>query len=248
MKNKDQWVPNKFVFRKGVLTASRNQSEVRAASRLVAGIVAGRYGARIPQYARGRLLDLGCGKVPLYEAYRSYISENICIDWENTAHKNEHLDATSDLSQRLPYGENEFDTIILSDVLEHIPQPEDLWREMSRVLTPGGTLLLNVPFYYCLHETPYDFYRYTEFALRRFAESSHFKVLELQAIGGVPEVLADVLAKQAQIIPMIGPGLAIALQSATSIFLKTGWGRKLSEKTRKSFPLGYFMVAEKIAS
>ena len=132
MKNKDQWVPNKFVFRKGVLTASRNQSEVRAASRLVAGIVAGRYGARIPQYARGRLLDLGCGKVPLYEAYRSYISENICIDWENTAHKNEHLDATSDLSQRLPYGENEFDTIILSDVLEHIPQPEDLWREMSR--------------------------------------------------------------------------------------------------------------------
>ena len=231
------------------MAASRNRSEVATGSRrLVADIVAGYYGAHIPQYARGRLMDLGCGKVPLYEAYRSYVSQTVCIDWENTAHKNEYLDATCDLTQRLPYGEHEFDTIILSDVLEHIPQPENLWREMSRVLNPGGSVLLNVPFYYWLHETPYDFYRYTEFALRRFAHSSHFKVLVLDAIGGAPEILADLLAKQAQVIPVIGQSLAIAVQSATTIFLKTGFGRKLSEKTRKTFPLGYFMVAEKIAN
>jgi SAM-dependent methyltransferase len=217
-------------------------------SRLFADIVAGYYGAYIPRYARGRLLDLGCGKVPLYEAYRSYVSENVCIDWENSPHKNEYLDATCDLTQRLPYGENEFDTIILSDVLEHVPQPENLWREMWRVLHRGGMVLLNVPFYYWVHEAPYDFYRYTEFALRRFADSSHFKVLVLDAIGGAPEILADVFAKQVQHIPVIGQGLAIAVQSAVRIFLQTGFGRKSSEKTRKTFPLGYFMVAEKIAS
>ena len=231
-----------------MLAASRNRREVGPGSRLVADIVAGYYGALIPQYARGRLMDLGCGKVPLYEAYRSYVSENVCIDWENTPHKNGYLDATCDLTQRLPYGKCEFDTIILSDVLEHIPQPENLWQEMSRVLKPGGNVLLNVPFYYWLHETPYDFYRYTEFALRRFADSSHFKVRVLGAIGGVPEILADLLAKQAQVIPVVGQGLAIAIQSVARIFLKTGFGRKFSEKTRRTFPLGYFMVAEKTAS
>ncbi|MGD0126618.1 MAG: class I SAM-dependent methyltransferase [Terriglobia bacterium] len=246
MQNKGKWVPSKFVLRKGALAASRNRSEVGAGSRLIADIVAGYYGAHIPQYARGRLLDLGCGKVPLYEAYRSYVTENVCIDWENTPHKNEYLDATCDLTQRLPYDDGEFDTIILSDVLEHIPQPENLWREMSRVLKPGGNVLLSVPFYYWLHETPYDFYRYTEFALRRFADSSHFKVRVLDATGGTPEILADLLAKQAQVIPVIGRGVAIVVQSATRVLLKTGLGRKCSEKTRKKFPLGYFMVAEKL--
>jgi hypothetical protein len=118
---------------------------------------------------------------------------------------------------------------------------------MWRVLRPGGKVLLNVPFYYGLHETPYDFYRYTEFALRRFAESAHFKVLVLDAIGGAPEILADLLAKQVQAIPLIGRGLAIAVQSTTSIFLKTGWGREFSGKTKRTFPLGYFMVVEKLA-
>jgi SAM-dependent methyltransferase len=183
----------------------------------------------------------------LYEAYRSHTSDNVCIDWENTPHKNGYLDAACDLSQRLPYGEAEFDTIIMSDVLEHIPQPEKLWGEMWRVLKPGGNVLLNVPFYYWLHETPYDFCRYTEFALRRFAEYSRFNILVLDAIGGAPEILADILAKQAQVLPIIGPGLAIGVQSVTNTFLKTGFGRKCSEKTKRAFPLGYFMVAERLA-
>jgi 2-polyprenyl-3-methyl-5-hydroxy-6-metoxy-1,4-benzoquinol methylase len=148
VKNKDKWVPSNFVFRRGVLAASSKGSEVGTGSRLIADIVARYYGDHIPRYARGRLLDLGCGKVPLYEAYRSYVSENICIDWENSPHRNEYVDAACDLNQRLPYGDVEFDTIILSDVLEHIPVPENMWREMWRVLKPGGSVLLNVPFYY----------------------------------------------------------------------------------------------------
>ena len=247
MKNKDKWVPSKFVQRQGVLAASRNRRDVGAGSWLVADIVAAYYGAYIPQYVRGRLADLGCGKVPLYEAYKSYVSESVCIDWENSPHKNEYLDATCDLTQKLPFREDEFDTIILSDVLEHIPQPESLWREMWRILNPGGCVLLNVPFYYWLHETPHDFCRYTEYALKRFAESSRFKVLVLNAIGGVPEILADVLAKQAQAVPVIGQSLALTVQYTTRIFLRTGFGRTFSEKTGKTFPLGYFMVAEKIA-
>ena len=76
----------------------------------------------------------------------------------------------------LPFGDSEFDTIILSDVLEHIPVPEHLWKEMARILSRNGKIIMNVPFYYCLHEAPHDCSRYTEFALRRFVEMSGLRL------------------------------------------------------------------------
>jgi SAM-dependent methyltransferase len=108
------------------------------------------------------LLDLGCGKVPFYARYREYVSETVCVDWSNSLHGNGHVDAECDLTQELPFADASFDTILLSDVLEHIPAPERLWREMARLLKPGGELLSSVPFFYWLHEEPYDYYRYTK--------------------------------------------------------------------------------------
>ena len=35
---------------------------------------------------------IGRGKVPLYAAYREFVTENICVDWNNSIHKNEYLD------------------------------------------------------------------------------------------------------------------------------------------------------------
>jgi SAM-dependent methyltransferase len=245
MKNKDKWKASKYVYRNGRLASSKNLLEVKAGSRLVADLVAVLYDTYIPQYARGKLIDLGCGKVPLFEAYKNYVTDNICVDWENTAHKNEYLDFECDLTKKTPFQDDEFDTLILSDVLEHIPQPEKLWQEMFRIIAPRGKIILNVPFCYALHEEPHDYYRYTEHALRRFAEQSNFTVLLLKPIGGTPEILADILAKHLQFIPFIGRCLAITIQSVTYSFIKSSVGKRLSEQTGKKYPFGYFLVAEK---
>jgi hypothetical protein len=116
---------------------------------------------------------------------------------------------------------------------------------MSRILTPGGRILMSVPFIYPLHESPYDYYRYTEYSLQRFAESAGFQMLLLKSIGGTPEVLADIIAKHIRFLPVLGPALAIGMQSLTLAFVRTDVGRKLSERTGKVFPLGYFLIAEK---
>ncbi len=245
MKNYDKWCPSKYVFKKGKLIASRDRNEVGVASRLMADLVANLYQKNIRQYAKGKLLDLGCGKVPLYSAYKEYVTENICVDWKNT---HEYLDFEHDLTNDLPFGDDEFDTVILSDVLEHIPQPEKLWKEMHRILSKDGKLIVNVPFYYWLHEKPHDYYRYTEFALKRFVDESEFTLVKLESIGGSPEVLADILAKHIQFLPIIGHPLAIFVQYVTAAFVKTAFGKKISAKTSKAFPYGYFLVAEKLKS
>ena len=45
----------------------------------------------------GYLLDLGCGKVPLYLIYKSHITDSICVDWGNSLHGNDYIDSECDL-------------------------------------------------------------------------------------------------------------------------------------------------------
>lgn len=246
MRNKERWQPSKFVIRQGRLIASRNPREVDVASRLVADLVASCYQPALAEHAKGRLLDLGCGKVPLYGAYAGYVIDNVCVDWGNSLHRNEYLDHEVDLTKDLPFRDSEFDTIILSDVLEHIPVPEQVWKEMARVLAPGGKVILNVPFFYPIHESPFDFHRYTEFALQRLAQGAGMEVMLLRPIGGAPEIMTDIFAKNVLLVPVVGRMLCLLVQSLTARFIRTRLGSKVSRVTGVRFPLGYFMVARKV--
>ncbi|MBN1765151.1 MAG: class I SAM-dependent methyltransferase [Sedimentisphaerales bacterium] len=245
MQNREKWKPSKFIYTKGKLVASRDEKELNLAFRLIATLTAEFYDRNLKQYAKGKLLDLGCGKVPLYEAYRDYVTDIICVDWDKSIYKNIYLDFELDLTKTLPFADNEFDTIILSDVLEHIPVPEHLWKEMARVLSRNGKLIMNVPFYYWIHEKPYDYYRYTEYALRRFVELSGLRVVQLKPIGGALEVMVDIFANNINRLPKLGRLLSRFAQWFTLRFKRTRYGKKLLEATSDKFPLGYFLVAEK---
>ena len=245
MRNHAKWTPSKFVYRRGKLVASRDKKEVRVGSRLMADLVARFYDNQLKKYASGKLLDLGCGKVPLYEAYRNLIQENICVDWGNSLHKNEYIDVEWDLTRKLPFPDEEFDTVILSDVLEHIPNPQNLWNEMARVLAKGGHIFVNTPFYYFVHEEPHDYYRYTRFALERYVQSVGLNLIYLQPIGGIPEIIADLLAKTFQKFSWPGTIIAAAVQAGVELFGRTVLGKNISKKTGQHFPFGYALIAEK---
>ena len=245
MNNRDKWTPSKFVYESGKLIPSRDPDQVGVGSRLMADLIAAVYDRELRRHAKGKLLDLGCGLVPLFLAYKDVIAENVCVDWPNTLHHNAYLDFECDLAQPLPFRGGEFNTIILSDVLEHIPLPAYLWEEMSRVLAVNGKILLNVPFYYWLHETPHDYYRYTEFSLRRFVGESGLRLLQIEALGGAPEIICDIFAKTVMTTPRIGPPAAMFAQWLTEAFIRTKAGKRMSERTRELFPFGYFLVAVK---
>ena len=243
MRHADRWIESKYVQRSGRLVASRNTAEVGVASRLITDRTAALYDQHLPHYARGRLIDLGCGKVPLFGRYRGLVDEVTCVDWPHSVHVGHHLDLEADLSQPLPYVDASFDTIILSDVLEHVPTPEALWLEMARVLAPNGHVLLNTPFLYGIHEAPHDYGRYTEFALRRFARQAGLEVALLLPIGGSLQVLADLLAKHLAHLPVVGNALASAVQGAVALLDRSRFGQRVTARTGSRFPLGYFLVA-----
>jgi SAM-dependent methyltransferase len=243
MKNEQQWRPTKFAFEAGRVSVGPEASD---ASWLVTQLVADAYGRHLAAQAHGRLVDLGCGTVPLYAAYRPLVSEITCIDWSGDAASTRHLDVAHDLNQPLPLDSNRYDTAILSDVLEHIRHPEALLAEVARILAPGGKLLLNVPFFYWLHEQPYDYFRYSEHALRSFIEQCGLRLVLLEGLGGAPEVLADVLGKHLNEVPWVGPVASRLLQrSAWAVARLPPLSRALAP-SRQRFPMAYFLVAEKL--
>lgn len=203
------------------------------------------YDDAIQNHVTGKLIDLGCGKVPLYDSYQANATEITCVDWAAPSEGENHLDFICDLSEPLPFESDRFQTIILSDVLEHVSEPQALWVELARILSPGGKLLMNTPFMYCLHEQPHDYYRFTSHALRRFAETNGFKVLHLEPIGGALEVLADITAKHLQFVPVVGKLLARGVQGFVFWLVNTGPGKSMSRKSKDVFPLGYGMIVER---
>ncbi len=248
MKCPELWRQSKYELHGSHVRASRNLTEVGPGSRLITDIVARFYSVAIPQFASGALLDLGCGKAPLYGLYSRYVQSVMLVDWPNTLHPNPHLDLIQDINDPLSMPSESFQTVIMSDVLEHVHSPASLIREVARVLVPRGILILNVPFLVGLHEQPHDYYRYTRFALERIITHAGFQILELRAIGGYLEVHADLLSKLLYRLPLIGPYAALALQYIAAAVVSTRVGAKLEARTREHFPLGYVMIASKRAS
>ena len=204
------------------------------------------YQDNIEKYISGRLLDLGCGSAPLYLLYRPLVSSIVCVDWGESKESVTYADYLCDLNLPLPFEDGSFDSIIISDVIEHIFNPHQLWSEMNRVLSRNGKILMSTPFFYCLHEIPNDYYRYTEYALRRHAENASLTIVILDQLGGSLEIVTDIVSKHLQVIPCLGRGLAIIFQYLIESFVnKTALGRRLSTVTGQRFPLGYFMVLSK---
>ena len=83
---------------------------------------------------------------------------------------------------KIPIKNNCADIIICTEVLEHLKYPNICADEIFRILRPGGSALLSIPFLYPVHADPYDFQRYTADGLRQLL--NQFNTVEITPMGG----------------------------------------------------------------
>ena len=126
----------------------------------------------------GRVMDFGCGSKPYVRLF-SHATEYIGVDVESTGHnhRTSHVDVYYK-GNTLPFPNKHFDGVFSSEVFEHIFNLEEMLAEISRVIRPGGKLLITVPFLWSEHEVPYDFARYTSFGLNHLLRKHDFKIIE----------------------------------------------------------------------
>ena len=144
------------------------------------------------QTAGDHILDLGAGLVPYAAVYRPYFARATTVDVPYSLHDQRKIDILASADD-LPFADATFDCILCTEVLEHCADPLASLREMHRVLRPGGAVFLTTPFSVGIHEAPYDFYRYTPFALRHLAEGSGFTVASIEPRGDYGAVALGVL-------------------------------------------------------
>lgn len=245
MRNAAIWRPSKYVYRDSALRATSDRAFLAPQSRIIADLVARFYGECFCDKAAGDLLDVGCGLVPLYGAYAEYVDSVTAIDWPSSYHGQNCTDVFVDLRTGLPFHSRSFDTVLISDVLEHLPDPELMWSEASRVLRDGGRVIGNTPFLYCLHEEPNDYFRFTRYAIENAVRTSGMTLESISPVGGYVEVLGDMLSKGLAKVPGIGPGMASLTASIVLRFARSTAGQRLTAQTSAKFPLGYFFCAMK---
>jgi SAM-dependent methyltransferase len=131
---------------------------------------------------KGRMMDFGCGSKP----YKSLINvdEYIGVDYEGQghSHKNEQIDVFYD-GKTIPVESNSFDSVLATEVFEHVFNLEEMLVELHRAMKPGALMLVTCPFLIAEHEEPNDCNRYTSFGLKNLLQRNGFEIVFYEKLG-----------------------------------------------------------------
>ena len=154
----------------------------------------------------GAVLDVGCAEQPFRALIESSGQQYVGMDVVQNRMRS--VDIVSTLEDA-PSPAQAFRLILCTEVLEHVVDIDAAFAGLRRLAAPGGTVVMTVPFVFPLHMEPYDFRRLTLHGVRRLAADHGFSVEAATPLGGLPEVLATLIA-DASILPVSRSAIAKA--------------------------------------
>lgn len=154
----------------------------------------------------GSLLDVGAGR----QRYRQfwdgrYVSQDFCnydgIGNGDGIQKGDYkidVDIVSDATD-IPVEDESFDVVLCTEVLEHVPEPIEVLREISRIVKIDGHLVLTAPFCSLTHYSPFFFYTgFSKEFYKRFLIECGFRIIQITPNGNYFEYLAQELRRVPQ--------------------------------------------------
>lgn len=175
----------------------------------------------IKRYSKGYVLDVGANNSP-YKRYMNYDKYSI-LDVNGN---NPNIDFVEDIHST-SFPDNKFDTIIATEVLEHLYDPKKAVEEIHRILKPDSYFITSTRFIYPIHGAPNDYYRFTRYGLEKIFEC--FDKVKIIEHGSTFLSICELIG-----LSRIGRPLKIFNKLISKL-----------EKSRTIAPLGYIIIAEK---
>src|SRR3989344_3923586 len=126
------------------------------------------------KYIGGKTLDFGAGERAKYrEIIKQKSQEYIAFDMK----PGKNIDVVGD-ALNTPFDDGAFDTVISTQVLEHVEKPWLMVKEIRRILSENGICILTAPFMVPYHADPHDYFRYTKEGLQSLFINEGFEIIE----------------------------------------------------------------------
>jgi len=150
--------------------------------------------AKLKQISTGlRILDAGAGELRFKEkcAHLDYVSQDFGQyegigdgkGLQQGVWDTRNIDIVCDIVS-IPEKDASFDAILCTEVLEHVPDPTAALDEFSRLLKPGGKLILTAPFASLVHFAPYHYCSgFSRYWYEHHLEKRGFRIDELTPNG-----------------------------------------------------------------
>jgi SAM-dependent methyltransferase len=211
------------------------------------------FAARLPEGAL--VLDAGAG----YQPYRDHFSHcrYEAADFEAVDKPYAKSTYVCDLTH-IPVEDARFDAIVFSQVMEHLPDPLAVLKELRRVLKPGGVMFYSGPFWFEEHEKPYDFYRYTSFALQHLFQKAAFQIEDLRWLEGYLGTVTKQLKAMKKTLPVSlsaygkGPAsvlifcLAMAFKPLARLLAYSfAYADSQTRYTENGYPINYLAIVRR---
>lgn len=139
------------------------------------------------KYSKGDLIDIGCGMKPYESLFYGHVNSYFGIDYEPTSESNygektradKYVDCTDTGIEP-----ESFDTILCTQVIEHVYDTRKFIAESHRLLKKGGHAFFTVPMSWRCHAEPYDYYRFTKYSLKEVFRNAGFEIIEIRELEG----------------------------------------------------------------
>lgn len=207
---------------------------------------------KVPMW-RGRVLDVGAGESPWRDLMKGVEYVGADVDSAGEFGMRLNLGIHYYDGVRLPFSDASFDHVLCVEVLEHVPHPERFLADLLRVLRPGGSLLMTVPWSSRLHHLPHDYSRFSSYRLAALLDTTGFSAVRIVERGNDIAVIANKLLVLT--IRLLRPRLwfhslwtwplAVVASPGTLGFLLAAHVALLFGLGSKEDPLGYGLTAVK---
>lgn len=136
--------------------------------------------------------------------------------------------------------QNKYKNILLLNVLEHIKNTENCFKNLNDLIKKDGKLYGSTPFMFRIHPSPNDYYRFTKQFLDEYLVEMGFKNIKINVLGsGIFCCFYSSIFNITRKIPFLNIFIffiVIIVDAFLNLF---------SKNFRLNFPLGYFFEAEK---